>query len=749
MPTAKPKKTGPIPPLTAKFSVDAALLEELGERLVAAPEVALTELIKNSYDADATKCLLKLNQDEIVVTDNGNGMTLDEFLGFWMVVGTKGKARNSYSKKFNRKVSGSKGIGRFAVRFLGAMLVLTTVAYDQKKKKLFRIEATFDWTLASTHNSISEVEIPYTVTEVNSLSVDEGTTLKISKLRPGVKDANYSAIATQTISLTTPIEGLEKPSFIKKSKKDTGFSVQFGSLADSPSADIESLQEKVLKNYVARARMEVENKKLHIKIFFDRSNDLVYEQTIPLKNYYQDFEIGTPLFIDIRYFPQRKGTFAGLGVDGFVGKQWIKDNRGIAIVDNGFRILPYGTADDDWLNQNVDIAQNVRSRWRSPIMQDIFPLPPEAGEPRKNPLLYLPSAGQVFGAVFVASLPISPESSAYQLTPSMDRQGYVGNKAFTFVRSITRLGLELIAYFDHQRVRKAEEDEEKAHLKDAEEDLSAAINEVRKSTTIGADEKSRITTLLKVAASNYREVDDYRKKAQESLETMSLLGVLAGFMTHEFEQTIFRLNESIQILKGVSKSHKDIPAKLAKLEDSKRHLESFLGYSKLFTSKLADSSNTTFTAGPQIQLVLETLSSVKEKHGIEIDIQVPEDLDGPSVPLSAYSGILLNLLTNAYKALIARESSGPRKVRIIASSNGKRHRLIVADNGVGIPKRLQKRIWEPLFTTTSPDLNPMGSGMGLGLAIVQRVVTHTGGKIHLAETAPPGFTTAFEVELPL
>ncbi len=745
MPTTSPPAA--TSPLTAKFSVDAALLEELGERLVAVPEVALTELIKNAYDADATECLLQLKQDEIVVKDNGNGMTLEEFLGFWMVVGTKGKARNSYSSQFNRKVSGSKGIGRFAVRFLGADLVLTTVAYDKNRKKSFCIEATFDWTAASKHNTISEVEIPYTVREVNDVAA--GTTLKITKLRPGVKGADFSAIATQTISLTTPIEGLEKPSFIQRSKQDLGFTVKFGNQIGNSSEQTESLQEKVLKNYVARARMEVVNKKLHVKIIFDRSNDVVYNETIELKDYYPDFEIGTPLFIDIRYFPQRKGTFAELGVDGFVGRKWIKDNRGIAIVDNGFRIHPYGTEDDDWLNQNADIAQNVRNKWRSRIMRDIFPLPAEAGEPRNNPLLYLPSAGQVFGAVFVASLPISQESSAYQLTPSMDRQGYVGNKAFTFVRSIARLGLELIAYFDHQRVRKAEKEEEEAHLKGAEEDLSAAINEIRKSTTIGAEEKSRLTTLLKVAANNYREVDDYRKKAQESLETMSLLGVLAGFMTHEFEQTIFRLNESIQILKGVSRSHKDIPAKLAKLEDSKRHLESFLGYSKLFTSKLADSSNTTFTTGPQIQLVLETLSSVKEKHGIEVDVQVPEDLLGPSVPLSAYSGILLNLLTNAYKALIARESSGPRKVRIIASSNGKRHRLIVADNGVGIPKRLQKRIWEPLFTTTSPDLNPMGSGMGLGLAIVQRVVTHTGGKIHLAETAPPGFTTAFEVELPL
>lgn len=745
MPTATSRLSGKEP-LTAKFTVEAALLEELGERLVAGPEVALTELIKNSYDADAKECQLSMDQDGITVTDDGNGMTVDEFKKFWMVVGTKEKARNNSSRKFNRQVSGSKGIGRFAVRFLGAELILTTIAYDPEKKKSYSIRAVFDWMKASSHSSLAEIEIPYTVTDANGLA--SGTTLRISKLRPGVKDANLSAIATQTISLTTPIDGLEKPSFYKKSKKDPGFTVRFGEQENSLS-QTESVQAKVLKFYVARARMELKGKNLDVKIFFDRSNEVVFERSFPLKTYYPDFEIGTPLFVDIRYFPQRKGTFAELGVDGNVGKRWFKDNSGIAIVDNGFRILPYGTKDDDWLFLNADNAQNVRSQWRSKIMTEEFPLPPEASEPRYNPLLYLPGAGQVFGAVFVASKPVTSDGSIYQLTPSMDRQGYIGNKAFNFVRSVSRLGLELIAHFDHQRVRQAEEKEEQEQLKYAEEDLSAAIKEIRKSTTIGVEEKDRLTSLLKVAATNYREVDNYRKKAQESLETMSLLGVLAGFMTHEFEQTIFKLNEAIQILKDVARSHKDIQPKLIKLEDSKRHLESFLGYSKLFTSKLGDTSNTTFTAGPQIQLVLETLASVKEKHGIEIELQVPEDALGPSVPLSAYSGILLNLLTNAYKALIARESIGARKVKIIVSSKGKLHRLIVADNGVGIPKRLRKRIWEPLFTTTSPDLNPMGSGMGLGLAIVQRVVTHIGGKIYLAENPPHGFNTAFEVELPI
>ncbi len=50
------------------FSVDAQLLRELGERLVGRPHIALAELIKNSYDADATQVQLRFEHDQIVVT---------------------------------------------------------------------------------------------------------------------------------------------------------------------------------------------------------------------------------------------------------------------------------------------------------------------------------------------------------------------------------------------------------------------------------------------------------------------------------------------------------------------------------------------------------------------------------------------------------------------------------------------------------------------------------------------------------
>src|SRR5258708_1902725 len=102
---------------TLPFTVDAALLRELGERLVGRPHIALAELIKNSYDADATLVEIEVGSDEITVRDNGNGMTLDQFRDYWMRIGSPHKERQASSSRFKRPLTGSKGVGRLAVQF--------------------------------------------------------------------------------------------------------------------------------------------------------------------------------------------------------------------------------------------------------------------------------------------------------------------------------------------------------------------------------------------------------------------------------------------------------------------------------------------------------------------------------------------------------------------------------------------------------------------------------------------------------
>lgn len=114
-----------------QFSVDSALLDELGLKLVETVHVALSELVKNSYDADATEVRIifdknEKGKDRIQIIDNGTGMSFNAVQDYWMRIATTNKEKRNVSPVFGRPLTGAKGIGRFSCRRLGSKLTLLT-----------------------------------------------------------------------------------------------------------------------------------------------------------------------------------------------------------------------------------------------------------------------------------------------------------------------------------------------------------------------------------------------------------------------------------------------------------------------------------------------------------------------------------------------------------------------------------------------------------------------------------------------
>jgi HSP90 family molecular chaperone len=120
----------------AFFDIDSRLLVQLGENLVTNRAIALAELVKNSYDADAKNIIVRMYNIKspsgtIIVEDDGSGMNSRTFLNTWMRIATNDKDENPISKKFKRKKSGEKGIGRFACRILSKKLTLISVSENE------------------------------------------------------------------------------------------------------------------------------------------------------------------------------------------------------------------------------------------------------------------------------------------------------------------------------------------------------------------------------------------------------------------------------------------------------------------------------------------------------------------------------------------------------------------------------------------------------------------------------------------
>src|ERR1051325_4900661 len=107
---------------TRAFKPKARLIQILGEHLIKDATVGIVELVKNSYDADATLVnitMSNLNTDEALITirDNGTGMDLDTFLNKWMnpASGHKEEQKGKQIRtKLGRLPLGEKGVGRFA-----------------------------------------------------------------------------------------------------------------------------------------------------------------------------------------------------------------------------------------------------------------------------------------------------------------------------------------------------------------------------------------------------------------------------------------------------------------------------------------------------------------------------------------------------------------------------------------------------------------------------------------------------------
>src|SRR5262245_23879221 len=123
------------------------LLQLLGEELIGDDRLAIFELVKNGYDADANQVVISVDvkrgaSQSIVVQDTGTGMTPGAITGKWLELATDSRRRDRTlrSKRFRRLALGEKGVGRIASFKLGRFVTLTTRAAGEPK-----YETKIDW----------------------------------------------------------------------------------------------------------------------------------------------------------------------------------------------------------------------------------------------------------------------------------------------------------------------------------------------------------------------------------------------------------------------------------------------------------------------------------------------------------------------------------------------------------------------------------------------------------------------------
>lgn len=189
------------------ISVAARLIYHLGEQLISDELVALLELIKNSYDADATRCVVKVDSSAetpygpgvITIQDNGNGMLPYTVENDFLRLATNYKKVNKVSPYYKRRTLGEKGLGRLSYQRLGRFVQVRTIPRINRLNETMHpsdrqsiaadqincIDITMDWDSFTDSDDISKVYA--TVEEKRVDQPKFGTYIAIQ----GIRNSNF------------------------------------------------------------------------------------------------------------------------------------------------------------------------------------------------------------------------------------------------------------------------------------------------------------------------------------------------------------------------------------------------------------------------------------------------------------------------------------------------------------------------------------------------------------------------------
>lgn len=213
---------------------------------------------------------------------------------------------------------------------------------------------------------------------------------------------------------------------------------------------------------------------------------------------------------------------------------------------------------------------------------------------------------------------------------------------------------------------------------------------------------------------------------------------LAG-ATHEFKTPLASLRLYCETL------GRDGLGEADRMKIRKRMIEDMKRLENLVDDILSMSADDTFDQGPQLKLdlarecrtVLDDLKGFLSSHQAEVDFQAPDGAEVTGRRLT-FALALRNLVVNA-----VRHSQGPVRVEVRVEPGQKSHRVLVRDNGPGIPRRLHDKVFECFYSGVREGKS---AGAGIGLHLVRRNVENLGGRIELESETGAGCT--FTMVLP-
>lgn len=720
----------------ARFSVDGNLVKRLGEQLVAKKTTALSELIKNCYDAEASKVeVIFENTDQpggtITIADNGHGMTREALINGFMKISTSDKEDNPVSPNYERARAGRKGIGRFAAQKIGNYLtIITRTSADEPY-----LVVDFDWQDYKSKSNLLSIGNKVSISK-DDYGFEKGTKLIISGTKEVWSEANQSTAFKYTSSVIK-----NTPTKLKSGLVDPGFSPAF--YTKLPISDellpISSENVEFLNEATAHIQASITDNG-NVKVKIKGIKDLNLEEEYVINEIKSDVLNSASFKFNAHYF-----TF-GIGTSKYLLK-YIDENGGIKLYRNGFYVAPYGNKFNDWLGLD-DSARRRKI------------LPPHAN------------------TNFIGGIDITDINGAL-FDETSAREGLIENKYFEELRSIAyeliASAVSRIASAQGKKVTASQKTGFRKKEPTIEEKIELSQSKLRETAaqivnTANVEANSNLFTNESEHNDDRPTVDpEITVALQEGLieqeayikelideknmyRVLSSSGLAIGEFTHEIQLYLNALTlNGKQLRRAVSDNEKALKS-AHKIESN---IEMLVSYTDFFTDTIRNNSQ-------RAKEVLE----IREVSKMFFDAMQPTlnrrayelitDFDGNDfwtspMHISELSSVFINLFTNACKAIV-RANPPTGKIKVAVKTADDSHIIRFEDNGDGIPKENWGKVFSALFTTelskgAYATEGYQMRGMGLGLTITQSIVDGFDGDIAVVEPTE-GFSTCIQVIIP-
>ena len=699
---------------THNIKAKSHILSLLGNELIGSDSLAIFELVKNAYDADAEN--IKINfidlntpHQKIIIEDDGHGMTSDVIQDVWLTIGTdfkRGRNRKE-SPKFKRVSFGNKGVGRLAVHKLAKVITLET----QTQGDMFSNRLTIDWkTLIESKEYIQELEVDIEYVGETLFEKGQGTRIILSNLTtPYWTKKTLKDLVRKIENIKNPfkefsnfnieincndwhqewIDNVKSPiEILKDSLYQFDFEITKWDKSESENTDEDfaefrysytfnpPTQTKIASRVVEKAPKSdssLNNNKFHIgELFKEIDGEDKYSKY--LRN--RDIKNIGPIS-GIFYVFNQNSQLLHMNFGGQVNavKAFIKDNSGIKIFRDNIRVYNYGEPNDDWLRLDLDKIQRT---------------------------------GDHFGKkVTVGVVELDLKMSNEGLIEKTNREGFIDNQEFEKFQSIVK---RAYTFFEDEASEDKDKIEEfidgtkpikKVGFGDTIQELQERIKE--------KDLEKELNPLLQKIDKDYTEMRDI-------MVNSGMAGLNLGVAFHEVEREMKFINA-------------DLNVSVVDIENVKDRVRTLIHILESLSPLLRQNKASLTNAKDVIEIAKLRNNNRFNFHKVTFSSPV---LTGENqnfnfkAPTSLLISAISNLIDNAiYWTTSKRDLIGEDfKPGIYIGTDFNTFgcpAIIVADNGEGFKV-------EPEYLT-QPFKTKKEGGMGLGLYFSDLVMNMIGGKL--------------------